>query len=124
MVLAGSGLLVVAQIVLQAQLSNREYGLRWAASPRDEKPAAPGVLLGRAQRALSNLLETFPVFVAAVLAVGVAGRFDPWSLIGAHVYLWSRIVYLGLYLAGVPLLRSLVWNVALVGIVMVLAQLL
>ncbi len=123
LLLAASVLLVVAQIVLAAQLANGQYGLRWAASARDEPHDPPRPLVGRSQRALANLLETYPVFVAAVLAVGMAHRFDLWSLIGAHLYLWSRIVYLGLYLAGVPLVRSLVWNVALAGILMVLAQL-
>jgi uncharacterized MAPEG superfamily protein len=123
LVLAGSGLLLVLQIVLAAQLGNRQYGLRWAASPRDESMDPPGVLLGRARRALANLLETWPLFAAAVLAVGLAHRFDVWSLAGAHLYLWARVVYLALYLAGAPLIRSLVWNVALVGILMVLAQL-
>ena len=123
LVLAASGLLVVLQIALAAQLGNRQYGLRWAASPRDVSVDPPGVLLGRARRALGNLLETWPLFAAAVLAVGLADRFDAWSLIGAHLYLWARVLYLVLYLAGVPLIRSLVWNVALAGILMVLAQL-
>lgn len=122
-VLGLSACLVVVQIVIAAQLANRQYGLRWAASPRDEPAAPPTPLVGRAQRALANLLETYPAFVAAVLAVAVTRRFDLWSLIGAHLYLWARLVYLGLYLAGIPLIRSLVWNVALVGIFMVLAQL-
>jgi len=121
--LAGSALVVVGQIVLAAQLANGQYGLRWAASARDEAAPPPRPLVGRAQRALSNLLETYPVFVAAVLAVGVTQRFGPWSLIGAHLYLWARVAYLGLYLGGVPLLRSLVWNVALAGIVLVFLQL-
>jgi uncharacterized MAPEG superfamily protein len=124
LVLAGSVLLVVAQIVLAAQLGNRQYGLRWAASPRDDAVEAPDVLLGRARRALANTLETWPLFAAAVLSVGLAHRFDLWSLIGAHLYLWGRVLYLLLYLAGVPLIRSLVWNVGLAGILVVLAQLL
>jgi uncharacterized MAPEG superfamily protein len=113
----------VGQVVLAAQLANAQYGLRWAASARDESLPPPKPLVGRAQRALSNLLETYPLFVVAVLAVGLAHRFDQWSLIGVHLYLWSRIVYLGIYLAGVPLVRSLFWNMALAGILMVLAQL-
>jgi uncharacterized MAPEG superfamily protein len=121
--LAWSVILAVAQIVLAAQLGNRQYGLRWAASARDEPTGPPGVLLGRARRALANLMETLPLFAAATLAVAVTGRLDLWSLIGAHLYFWSRVVYLGLYLAGVPVLRSLIWNLALVGILMVLAQL-
>ena len=123
LLLGASVLLVVGQIVLAAQLANAQYGLRWAASARDEPVPAPNPLVGRAQRALSNLLETYPLFVVAVLAVSVTRRLDLWSLIGAHLYLWSRVAYLGLYLAGFPLLRSLVWNVALAGILIVLAQL-
>ncbi len=121
--LAFSVLIVIGQIVLAAQLGNRQYGFRYAASSRDAAVDPPGVLLGRARRALANLLETYPLFVAAVLAVAVTRRLDSWSLIGAHLYVWSRLAYLGLYLAGVPLIRSLVWNVALAGILMVLAQL-
>jgi len=123
LILAGSVFLVVGQITLAAQLANGQYGLRWAASPRDEPLPPPKPLVGRAQRALANLLETYPLFVAAVLAVAVTHRFDFWSLIGAHLYVWSRVVYLALYVTGVPLIRSLFWNLALVGILMVLAQL-
>ena len=118
-----SVVLIVAQIVLAAQLGNRQYGLRWAASPRDADVAPPGVLLGRLRRALANMLETFPLFAAAVLAVAVTHRLDRWSLIGAHLYFWARLAYLPLYAAGVPLIRSLVWNVALVGIFMILWRL-
>jgi len=118
-----SGLFVVVQITLVAQLSNLQYGLKWAASPRDETMPPPKVLLGRTRRALANFLETYPVFVAAVLAVAVAQRLDAWSLVGAHFYLWSRVVYLVLYMTGVPLIRSLAWNAALLGILMILWQL-
>jgi uncharacterized MAPEG superfamily protein len=118
-----SGIFAIVQIALVAQLGNRQYGLRWAASPRDEEMPAPGVLLGRTRRALANYLETYPVFVAAVLAVAVAHRFDNLSLIGAHLYLWGRVAYLALYMTGVVLVRSLFWNVALVGIVMILWRL-
>jgi uncharacterized MAPEG superfamily protein len=118
-----SVVLVALQIVLAAQLGNRQYGFKWAASPRDEAVGAPGVLLGRLQRALANMLETFPLFAAAVLAVAAVHRFNLWSMVGAHLYFWARVAYLPLYAAGVPLLRSLIWNVALLGIFMVLWRL-
>ena len=121
--LGWSVLLVASQIVLAAQLANVQYGLRYAAGPRDEPVPEPRPLVGRSRRALANLLETYPLFVAAVLAVAATGRLNLWSLVGAHLYIWARLVYLALYLAGVPLIRSLVWNVALAGIMLVLAQL-
>lgn len=37
---------------------------------------------------------------------------------GARLYLWARVVYVPLYAAGIPLARSLVWNVATAGIVL------
>jgi uncharacterized MAPEG superfamily protein len=43
---------------------------------------------------------------------------------GAHLYFWARVVYLPLYALGVPLVRSLVWNVAFAGIVLLLLALL
>ncbi len=121
--LALSIVLVALQIVLAAQLGNRQYGLKWAASARDEAVDPPGVLLGRVRRALANMLETFPLFAAAVLAVAAVHRFNQWSLVGAHLYFWARLAYLPLYAVGVPLLRSLIWNVALLGIFMVLWRL-
>jgi uncharacterized MAPEG superfamily protein len=122
--LALSIVLVVVQIVLAAQLGNRQHGFKWAASARDEPAPEPGILLGRVRRALANMLETFPLFAAAVLAVAATHRFNQWSLVGAHLYFWSRLAYLALYAAGVPVVRSLIWNVALLGVFMVLWRLL
>jgi uncharacterized MAPEG superfamily protein len=36
------------------------------------------------------------------------------------LYIVARVVYLPLYAAGIPFLRSLVWMVSLVGIILVL----
>lgn len=74
----------------------------------------------RLERALRNFLETFPVFVAAVLLVHALGREGALSKWGAVLYLSARVVYLPLYAAGIPVIRSLVWNIAFVGIVLLL----
>jgi uncharacterized MAPEG superfamily protein len=116
--------LALVQILLPAMIGTRRTGFSWAAGPRDDPPPPPGVLLGRARRALANFFETFPLFIAAVLAVTVTHRLDQMTLIGANLYVWGRLVYLPIYLAGIPLVRTLVWGVALAGILIVLAQLL
>jgi len=41
-----------------------------------------------------------------------------------QLYFWARLIYLPLYAAGVPYVRSLVWLVSLLGIVMLLWALL
>ncbi|RWJ27596.1 MAG: hypothetical protein EOR26_16090 [Mesorhizobium sp.] len=108
------------QIIISSHAASLQRGYRWTASSRDaEMPPLTGVA-GRLERALRNFLETFPVFVAAVFLVHVLGRESALSEWGAGLYLSARLVYLPLYAAGVPLLRSLVWNVAFVGIVLLL----
>lgn len=42
---------------------------------------------------------------------------------GARLYFGARVAYVPLYAAGVPLIRSLVWNVATIGIVLLVAAL-
>ena len=43
---------------------------------------------------------------------------------GARLYLWGRVAYVPLYVAGIPLVCSLVWNVATVGIMLFVVALL
>jgi len=76
---------------------------------------------GRLDRALKNFLETFPLFAAAVLADNALGRHNALTEWGAQLYFWGRVLYLPLYAAGIPLVRSLVWDVAAVGILLCLA---
>jgi len=118
--LAASSVLCLVQIIISSHAASLQRGYRWTASSRDaEVPPLTGVA-GRLERALRNFLETFPVFVALVLVVHVLGREGTVSAWGAGLYFSARVVYLLLYAAGVPLLRSLVWNVAFVGIVLLL----
>jgi uncharacterized MAPEG superfamily protein len=39
------------------------------------------------------------------------------------VYFWARLVYLPVYIVGIPYLRTLVWAVGFVGLLMVLGAL-
>jgi uncharacterized MAPEG superfamily protein len=43
--------------------------------------------------------------------------------LGAHLYFWGRLAYLALYAADIFLLRSLVWNVPTLGIILILLSL-
>jgi uncharacterized MAPEG superfamily protein len=79
---------------------------------------------GRLDRALRNFLETFPLFAAVVLSAHAAGRHSALTEWGARLYFWGRVAYLPLYAAGIPLVRSLVWNVATAGILLFLVALL
>lgn len=118
--LAFSIVLGLVQIVLAAHAASLQRGYLWTAGARDEaKPALTGVA-GRLERALRNFLETFPFFAAAVLMTHALDRHGWMTEWGAQLYFWARVAYVGLYAAGVFLVRSLVWNVAVFGIALML----
>jgi uncharacterized MAPEG superfamily protein len=122
--LAFSVILGFVQIVLASHAKSLQYGYRWTASARDQPQPPLGKVAGRLDRAAANFLETFPFFVAAVLIAHAAERHGALTFWGAHLYVWGRVAYLPLYLLGVPLVRSLAWNVAAGGIFLLLVGLL
>lgn len=113
----------LVQIVLAAQAVNLQRGYTWAASARDEAVPALTGLAGRLDRALHNFLETFPLFAAAVLTAHFAGKLGWMTEWGAQLYFGARVAYLACYAAGIFLVRSIVWNVATFGIVLILLAL-
>ena len=120
-ILAWTLVLAIIQILVPAFLRTKETGTEYNAGPRDKPSPAPvGIITGRLQRAQDNLFQTLPLFAAAILIAHVGGREGALTLWGAWLYLISRIVYVPLYAAGVPFIRSLVWVVGLIGLVFIL----
>jgi uncharacterized MAPEG superfamily protein len=39
---------------------------------------------------------------------------------GAQIYFWARLIYVPVYAAGIPVVRTLIWAVSIAGLVMVL----
>ncbi len=107
------GLYVGAQSVLYRM----QHGVIHAASARDND-GPPSPMSGRAERALRNLIETYGVFVALAVATELGGRSDALTVWGAQLYFWARIVYLPLYLIGIQFIRSLVWLVSAIGLML------
>jgi uncharacterized MAPEG superfamily protein len=96
-----------------------ERDLKWLMGPRDDaKPV--GVVAARLNRALTNFLETFPLFAAALLACDFAGKFGPMTYYGAILYVAGRALFVPIYAAGLPAVRTLVWAVSMAGLVMVI----
>lgn len=124
LLLGWSVVLLVVHIMAQGQLATRERGIDWNAGPRDGDDKPLGVLAGRAQRALDNFKETYPAFVALALALVVSGRGGGIGETGAWLWFAARIAYLPVYLLGVKYLRSAVWGVSVVGLLLMLLRLL
>ncbi len=116
-------LLALVQVMLPAAARTVEFGSKWNAGARDTTPEARKPLTGRLERAQTNLYETLPLFIGAVLIAHVVGAHGVLTAWGAALYFWARVVYVPLYAAGTPYVRSLVWLVSLAGLVMVIAAL-
>lgn len=121
MMLAAASVWGFVQLVAAAQAANVQYGLRWAASPRDVEMPPLTPVPGRMSRNFRNYMETFPFFVAAVLVAQAAGIHNDLTHWGSIAYLAGRLGYTALYISGIPLIRSLFWNIAAFGMLAVLA---
>jgi uncharacterized MAPEG superfamily protein len=108
--------LLALHVAVQAISVTLEFGSRWNAGPRDEGLRPKGVIAGRAERALRNYLETFSAFGLLAVTLLVLGRADGIGQVGALVWIAARIVYLPLYLLGIPYIRSIAWIVAALGL--------
>lgn len=123
-ILAWALVLALVQILLASTLRTAETGLTYNMGPRDAQAPPVRPITARAQRAQANLLETLPIFAVAVLIAHVAGREGELTLWGSYAYIAARVLYVPLYVFGVPVVRSLAWGVSLAGIVVILVAIL
>lgn len=93
--------------------------LRYRGNPasftaRDTMPEAT-VLVARAERALINIGEAMILFLPlALLTLEAQG-----AVYGAMIFVIARVAHVILYLTGVPYLRTVVWLISLLGLVMI-----
>lgn len=112
--------LFAGYIGVQSVFYRLDKGVEFANGSRDNEPPS-NVWTMRSEKALRNLLETYPVFVALALAIELGGHSDALTQWGVHLYFWSRWVYLPLYVFGVKQIRSLVWLVSALGLTLMFA---
>ena len=117
--LAWSIVLGLVHAIATGQFTTAQKGLRYALSARDEQQKLEGVG-ARVERAFANYMQTFPFFAAGVLAALAAGRHSGLTAGGAALYFWCRLVYVPLYATAIPVLRTLAFVGAVVGIAMLL----
>ena len=116
-----SVVLGLVQLVIASAAANQSVGMPYNLSSRDVPPsAALSTTAGRLVRALNNFRETFGFFAVPVILVLILHRQDQMSALGAQLYFWARLIYVPVYAFGIPVVRTIVWAVSLVGIVMVL----
>jgi uncharacterized MAPEG superfamily protein len=122
--LAFSVVLLLFHVLLQGFFATRELGSEWNAGPRDEGKQPQSARAGRAGRASKNFQETYPAFIGLLLGLAFLGDSSGFGIVGGWVWLIARIVYIPLYLAGIPYVRSLVWVLSIVGLLIMMLALL
>jgi uncharacterized MAPEG superfamily protein len=123
LMLALSVVLGFVHIIVSAIATTHQYGSKWNLSARDDPMPPLRGIAGRLHRAQHNFLETFPLFAVAVLIADATNRHGWMAVWGSQLYFYARVLYLPLYAAGIPVVRTVLWSVAVLGIVMVLLAL-
>jgi uncharacterized MAPEG superfamily protein len=70
------------------------------------------------------MLENLVLFAVLVLVAVAAGKTNDTTLLGAQIFLWARVAYAAVYVAGLPWIRTGIWAVSVVGLAMIFVQLL
>jgi uncharacterized MAPEG superfamily protein len=110
-----AALLTWASLLLASVLRSRSWtpeGMKLGFGNRELMPE-PSPVAGRAERAARNNLV---LFVAAFAAARLAGAPPERIVSGAHLFVWARCLYLAVYIAGVPYLRTVVYAASVIGI--------
>ena len=122
-ILALAAVLLLAHIMIAINLKTKQYGVAWNMGARDEALPPLNAIAGRLERARDNYMETLPVAVIALFGVVLAGKTSQVTAIAGWTWLGARVVYLPLYWAGIPKVRTLVWMVATIALLAVLGVL-
>ncbi len=115
-----SVLLWLAHLLMQLAFAGSAFNLAYLAGARDEGLQPEGIYHPRATRALANYVENYGPFIAADVALILAQRTGGY---GAALWIVARMIYLPLYMLGVPYLRTVGWLASIVGLLMMTARL-
>jgi len=123
-ILALGALLLLVHIFTATRFKTAQYGRKWNLGARDEALPQPTSITGRTMRAQANFEETFPIAIVALIGVVLANRTSALTALGGWIWLGARVVYLPLYAAGVPVIRTIAFVISMVGLGMVIWPLL
>ena len=115
--------LAFVQVLIAVQGAMMQVGLMTLVGNREHFPELTG-WAGRAHRAHRNMIENLVLFAALVLVAAAAGRTNGTTLLGAQLFIWARLAHAIVYLIGLPWLRTAVWAVSVLGMILIFWQLL
>jgi len=115
--------LTLVQSVIAVLGAQMQVGLPALAGNRENLPPITG-WADRAARAHRNMLENLVLFAALVLVAHVAGKANGVTILGSELFFWARLVYVPVFVIGIPWVRTGVWGVSVVGLVLIFVDLL
>ena len=110
-------------ILTAAMVKSRMWkpsGLLAALGNRENQEECTG-FPARTERAARNMLENMVLFTALVVVASVGGIVSPDVELGARIFFWARVVYIPIYMIGIPVARTAVWALSIVGMGMIFA---
>ncbi len=111
-----SFLLVLIQITIPVLISlfTNNVKLSYLFSSRDNA-ANTSKYIDRANRSLNNLFETLPIFIGLII-LSIINDVDNSLL--AMTWLLARIIYVPVYIIGINYVRTGIWAIALICLIM------
>ena len=111
-----SFLLVIIQLTIPMliELLTKNTNLKYFLSSRDENTKI-STHTQRANRALKNLLETFPIFIGLAI-LSLIKDVDNSSI--ALFWLIFRIIYVPVYVLGINYIRTGIWAASLICLIL------
>jgi uncharacterized MAPEG superfamily protein len=104
-------------ILVQAMVLAKTNGLGYVMGNRSDAAVSPKSLSGRLDRTVGNTLEAAALFIPLVLISSQTGISNSLTQWGAIIFVSARIAYNVIYPAGLPVVRTLVWNAGFVALI-------
>ena len=114
--------LAFVQMLVAASGAILQFGLPDFAGNRESLPPATS-WAGRAQRAHRNMLENLVLFAVLVLVTELTNKNNAMTGFGAQLFFWARVIYAIIYVIGLPWLRTGVWVISMIGLILIFLQL-
>ena len=98
-------------------------GWAWGVGNRDTTFAVPA-WIERTRRAHANMVENLIPFACLVLVAHVGGKANAMTAFASELFLAARVLYTLVYMAGIPLVRTLLFGVGVTAEFLIFFQIL
>lgn len=95
----------------------RIAGMAWNMGNRETSPEFPA-WIDRADRAQRNLLESLPLYFALAICLSSCGISNAYTQLGAWLFLGGRLAHAAIFIAGIPIIRTVAYAVAMAGLML------